>query len=264
VVLPQGQTKKLTQLNEDLLRYRQLGEVREVNYSSLPMRYGSDTTSALQIQGYIVLPPAYDAARKYLGNTSLVENLLLSSHQRWAATYTTAADMLESANSSASSAPHALLASGELARLHAGANADLNTLRLGGQACVRDDGPGVYAYRGAYAARTGILLDENCPTSRPSPGTQVSSETDNSDVSPQVYPTVATGAVTLDYPKGYTEATVLNAQGRVIESFHLTGTRHTLLRAANMPSGVYFIHFESNGAEFESSLLPVTLRFVRK
>ena len=71
LVAGKGQARKLTALNDDLLPYRKLGEVREVNYASLPMRYGPDTTSPLQIQGYIVLPPDYDATRKY---PLLVEN----------------------------------------------------------------------------------------------------------------------------------------------------------------------------------------------
>ena len=71
LVLPQGAPRVLTHLNDDLLPYRKLGEVREVNYASLPMRYGADTTTPLQIQGYVVLPPDYDAARKY---PLLVEN----------------------------------------------------------------------------------------------------------------------------------------------------------------------------------------------
>ena len=71
VVTARGQHSTLTHLNDDLLPYRKLGEVREVTYTSRPMRYGVDTTSPLQIQGYIVLPPDYDAARKY---PLLVEN----------------------------------------------------------------------------------------------------------------------------------------------------------------------------------------------
>ena len=54
-----------------VLPYRKLGEVREVNYASLPMRYGADTTTPLSIQGYIVLPPDYDSTRLY---PLLVEN----------------------------------------------------------------------------------------------------------------------------------------------------------------------------------------------
>ena len=61
----------LTDLNADLLPYRKLGEVREVTYASRPMRYGADTTTPLQIQGFIVLPPDYDPARRY---PLLVEN----------------------------------------------------------------------------------------------------------------------------------------------------------------------------------------------
>ncbi len=72
IVLPTGaKGKRLTALNEDLLGQRTLGEVREVKYKSLPMKYGSDTTSALEIQGWIVLPPNYEAERKY---PLLVEN----------------------------------------------------------------------------------------------------------------------------------------------------------------------------------------------
>lgn len=66
IVLPQAKKGKiLTQLNEDLLGQRTLGEVREVTYKSLPMKYGVDTTSALEIQGWLVVPPNHDPARKY-------------------------------------------------------------------------------------------------------------------------------------------------------------------------------------------------------
>ncbi len=66
-----GSTRILTQLNEDVLAHRTLGEVREVNYQSLPMLYGADTTSALDIQGWMVLPPNHVATRRY---PLLVEN----------------------------------------------------------------------------------------------------------------------------------------------------------------------------------------------
>ena len=66
-----SQPRRLTDLNGDLLPYRQLGEVREVRYTSRPMHYGSDTTTPLEIQGWVVLPPRYDAGRRY---PVLVEN----------------------------------------------------------------------------------------------------------------------------------------------------------------------------------------------
>lgn len=64
-ILPKGQTepKLLTQLNNDVLAYRQLGQVEEVKYTS--------TFDGRTIQGWIVKPPAYDPAKKY---PLLVEN----------------------------------------------------------------------------------------------------------------------------------------------------------------------------------------------
>ncbi len=66
-----GPARTLTQLNEDLLPYRELGEVREVKYGSLPMHYGADTTTPIEVQGWVVLPPGYTESRKY---PVLVEN----------------------------------------------------------------------------------------------------------------------------------------------------------------------------------------------
>jgi len=54
---------RLTELNEDLLPYRTLGEVEEVIYTS--------TVDEREIQGWIVTPPFYDATRRY---PVLVEN----------------------------------------------------------------------------------------------------------------------------------------------------------------------------------------------
>jgi dipeptidyl aminopeptidase/acylaminoacyl peptidase len=66
IVAPKSsQGKILTALNKDLLGQRTLGEIREIKYKSVPMKYGADTTSALEIEGWVVLPPNYDAARKY-------------------------------------------------------------------------------------------------------------------------------------------------------------------------------------------------------
>lgn len=61
----------LTDLNADLLPYRQLGEVREIKYASEPMHYGADTTTPIQMQAWVVLPPNYDPNRRY---PVLVEN----------------------------------------------------------------------------------------------------------------------------------------------------------------------------------------------
>ena len=64
-ILPKGQTEPrlLTQLNNDLLAYRELGQVEEVKYTS--------TFDGRTIQGWIVKPPAYDPTKKY---PLLVEN----------------------------------------------------------------------------------------------------------------------------------------------------------------------------------------------
>jgi dipeptidyl aminopeptidase/acylaminoacyl peptidase len=59
----QAEPKLLTQLNNDLLAYRELGQVEEVKYTS--------TFDGRTIQGWIVKPPAYDPAKKY---PLLVEN----------------------------------------------------------------------------------------------------------------------------------------------------------------------------------------------
>jgi len=66
IVVPKGKIgRSLTFLNEDLLGQRSLGKIKEVKYQSLPMKYGTDTSTPLEIQGWIVLPPNYDPARKY-------------------------------------------------------------------------------------------------------------------------------------------------------------------------------------------------------
>lgn len=48
---------QLTSLNEDLLGYRNLGKVEEINYTS--------SVDGRDIQGWIVYPPNYDASKKY-------------------------------------------------------------------------------------------------------------------------------------------------------------------------------------------------------
>ncbi len=58
-----GNSKVITQLNEDLLAYRKLGEIEEVWYKS--------SVDQRDIQGYFVYPPDYDSAKKY---PLLVEN----------------------------------------------------------------------------------------------------------------------------------------------------------------------------------------------
>ncbi|MEZ4988981.1 MAG: S9 family peptidase [Saprospiraceae bacterium] len=55
--------KFLTRLNDDLLEHRQLGSVEEIWYKS--------TVGGLDIQGWLVLPPDFDAKKKY---PLLVEN----------------------------------------------------------------------------------------------------------------------------------------------------------------------------------------------
>ncbi|MGH1435083.1 MAG: S9 family peptidase [Lewinella sp.] len=59
----QAEPKLLTKLNNDLLTYRELGQVEEVKYTS--------SFDGRTIQGWIVKPPAYDPAKKY---PLLVEN----------------------------------------------------------------------------------------------------------------------------------------------------------------------------------------------
>lgn len=59
----QKNPKIITGINEDLLSYRQLGEVKEIWYTS--------TFDSRDLQGYVVYPPDYDANRKY---PLLVEN----------------------------------------------------------------------------------------------------------------------------------------------------------------------------------------------
>ena len=64
-ILPKGASKSnlITQLNKDLLAYRQLGKVEEIWYQS--------TVDQRSIQGWVVTPPNYDTKRKY---PLLVEN----------------------------------------------------------------------------------------------------------------------------------------------------------------------------------------------
>lgn len=62
-VLQKNNTTTLTQLNEDLLAYRDLGEVEEMWYTS--------TFDQRKIQGWVVYPPNYDTSKKY---PLLVEN----------------------------------------------------------------------------------------------------------------------------------------------------------------------------------------------
>ncbi len=58
-----GGSKTLTLLNEDLLAHRSLGKVEEIWYKS--------SVDGLDIQGYLVYPPGYDASKKY---PFLIEN----------------------------------------------------------------------------------------------------------------------------------------------------------------------------------------------
>lgn len=58
-----GETKLITNLNADVLAYRELGKTEEVWYKS--------TFDGREIQGWIVKPPFYDASKKY---PLLVEN----------------------------------------------------------------------------------------------------------------------------------------------------------------------------------------------
>ncbi|MEL6625689.1 MAG: S9 family peptidase [Bacteroidota bacterium] len=63
VKVEEGISTFLTQLNQDVLPYRTLGQVEEIWYQS--------TVDGRRIQGWIVKPPFYDAERKY---PLLVEN----------------------------------------------------------------------------------------------------------------------------------------------------------------------------------------------
>lgn len=62
VLPPGGDSQRLTALNEDLLAYRRLGEVREVDYPSVGAEPDGEP---LTIQGWVVLPPDYDSTRRY-------------------------------------------------------------------------------------------------------------------------------------------------------------------------------------------------------
>jgi acylaminoacyl-peptidase len=57
VVDPQGAVKVLTDLNEDLLGHKTLGEIEEIWYTS--------SHDGRRVQGWIVKPPGFDASRKY-------------------------------------------------------------------------------------------------------------------------------------------------------------------------------------------------------
>nr|WKN36446.1 S9 family peptidase [Tunicatimonas sp. TK19036] len=56
-VTPAGQTTMLTHLNDDLLAYKELGEVEEIHFSS--------TADKRDIQGWIVYPPNFDDRKRY-------------------------------------------------------------------------------------------------------------------------------------------------------------------------------------------------------
>lgn len=63
-IIEKGQSATtITNLNQDLLAYRNLGRVEEIWYTS--------SVDGLDIQGYVVYPPDYDASKKY---PLLVEN----------------------------------------------------------------------------------------------------------------------------------------------------------------------------------------------
>ncbi len=52
-----SEIQRLTRLNDDLLGHKELGEVEEISYES--------SHDAREIQGWIVKPPGFDAAKKY-------------------------------------------------------------------------------------------------------------------------------------------------------------------------------------------------------
>ena len=56
-IMLKGKPKKLTDLNADLLDYRQLGKVEEVRYKS--------SVDGRNLQGWIVKPPYYDSSKTY-------------------------------------------------------------------------------------------------------------------------------------------------------------------------------------------------------
>lgn len=57
IVSPKGVVKPLTQLNEDLLAHKSLGEVHEINYKS--------SFDGENIQGWYITPPNFDPKKKY-------------------------------------------------------------------------------------------------------------------------------------------------------------------------------------------------------
>ncbi|MGI9542078.1 MAG: prolyl oligopeptidase family serine peptidase [Cyclobacteriaceae bacterium] len=63
IIKRDGKTNLITNLNQDILSYRKLGQVEEVWYRS--------SVDQLEIQGWIVKPPAFDDSKKY---PLLVEN----------------------------------------------------------------------------------------------------------------------------------------------------------------------------------------------
>lgn len=52
-----GEERQLTQLNEDVFGHKTLGEVKEISYKS--------SIDGEEIQGWYILPPDYDASKKY-------------------------------------------------------------------------------------------------------------------------------------------------------------------------------------------------------
>ncbi len=52
-----GRTRRLTALNEELLAHRDLGQLREFTYNS--------SLDGLEIQGWMITPPGYQAGKKY-------------------------------------------------------------------------------------------------------------------------------------------------------------------------------------------------------
>ena len=57
LVSKKGKVSQITQLNEDLLAHKQLGEVHEINYKS--------SFDGEQIQGWYITPPNFDPNKKY-------------------------------------------------------------------------------------------------------------------------------------------------------------------------------------------------------
>lgn len=56
-VLTDGKERQLTELNEDVFGHKKLGEVKEIVYKS--------SIDGEEIQGWYILPPDYDASKKY-------------------------------------------------------------------------------------------------------------------------------------------------------------------------------------------------------